>query len=192
MAWQRDRVWSRAELAAGEIPYGSQFGVDSAAVRLGEFIEALETRRASPTQPPAVVFHPFPVKNPKALAEVAPPRNWATFAEHIAAAADAARKASELMAEFSRSSSYSALLSPQGGAAAPEQYRKAAALYKKAISHLAEAPPDEERWVRQRAGCHVGRATCFIAMLKVDKAHSEAEVSLSLSLSIYLYLSLSL
>ena len=184
MAWQRDSVWSRAELAAGEIPYGSQFGVASAAVRLGEFIQALETQRASPTQPPAVVFHPFPVKNAKTLADVAVPRNWATFAEHIAAAADAEKKANKMMEDFRRSSSYSVLLSPQGGAAATEKCRKAAALYKKALSHLAQAPPDEEQWVRQRASCHVGRSTCFIAMLKVDKAHSEAEVSLSLSLSL--------
>ncbi len=188
-AWQSRGIWSQAELAAGEIPYGSQFGVASTAVRLAEFIQNLDndSNRASPARPPAVVFHPFPVKNAKPASDVALPRNWGTFTEHMATAVEAEAKANTMMEEVSRTISYSVLISPAavGGAEQTEKLRRAAALYKKAISHSLQAPPEESEWLRLRARCHAARSTCFVAMrTKVDKALSEAEMAVRLDPSL--------
>eukprot|EP01052_Picozoa_sp_SAG31_P016766 SAG31_NODE_1123_length_9787_cov_5.258877_10_plen_374_part_00 len=55
---------AEAEVAAGDIPYASQFGRPSSSVSVGEYIARLDNSQSqlTPSGPPEVIFHAFPAK----------------------------------------------------------------------------------------------------------------------------------
>jgi hypothetical protein len=170
-----------ATVAAGEIPYGSQFGVSSVAVRLGDFVAGMDLPQARRVYdaatdhgqraiPPPFIFHAFPVRHPKPLGTLtpSPPATRLQFAlrfpiEHVTAAEAAEKEADEL---YERG-----------------LHRRAAALYKK-CAHIAELSAagamEGHTMLEQRVRCHSGRVWSLTAMDRSEQGLAEAELAVRL------------
>jgi hypothetical protein len=161
----RSSPMADAILAAGEIPYGSQFGVQSLSVKLGAFMDSMDTSSARRTYkgeavetavPPPFIFHAFPVKYPNQPVRLAHKDTNMTDVENFARAKLAEQEAG--------------VLHSQG------EYRKAILKLDTAIFHLSVVAEDHNAHAQQ-ARCYIAKSVAWLALHQYELALSDAEAA---------------